>query len=570
MKTKYYLTLLLCFLLGNAFTSCSDYLDVVPSDQFDEDAAFSSEANADLFLNTIYGNMPDETSANFTTYDGMEHWSDNVCNKFDWAVSWVQQVSRSYSPETFYNGLYNHNYPGIPFMYNTVYQYIRSCNLFLTKIEEFKSNFSEEWYNKRTGEAIFLRAYLYHNLWKAYGGVPVITEPLNRQTMGDKIFHPRSTSQETYDFLVKDLETAASLLPNELGAGRATRGAALALKGYVELHHHQYAAAAKTNKLIIDEGVYQLYPSYNELFFEQNNNNCESIYAIQHGPKRRSQENQYFGPNCGVNRNDAWGCMQPTVSLANDYRMKNGLPVTDPNSGFDPQNPYKDREPRFDWSIVHHGSTWRGDIINTMEGSQDAPNPAAEKRTGMWRKKGMNENITTAEFNTDGMNFILFRYAEVLLNYAEAKIEMNEIDASVIEAIDRIRLRGQIPSLRETYGKSTFSQTELRRICRQERRIELAFEYKRYWDLIRWGNLPDGDPHKTDYYTAEVELNKPFQGYKISEDGKYTVFDVHQSTFYKSKNYLFPLYREWILQNPKISTQNGGPDNWNNGQNPGY
>lgn len=570
MNTKYYLTFLLCCILGNAFTACSNYLDVTPSDQLDEDAAFSSETNADLFLNTIYGNMPDETSANFTTYDGMEHWSDNVCNKFDWAISWVQQVSRSYSPETFYDGLYNHNYPGVPFMYNTVYQFIRSCNLFIAKIEDFKGNFSEEWYNKRMGEAIFLRAYLYHNLWKAYGGVPVITVPLNRLTMGDDIFVQRSTVQETYEFIVKDLAKAAALLPNEIGTGRATRGAALTLKGYVELHNHQYAEAAKTNKLIIDEGVYKLYTGYNELFYEQNSNNCESIYAIQHGSKRRSQENQYFGPNCGVNRNDAWGCMQPTVSLANDYRMKNGLPVTDPKSGFDPQAPFKDREARFDWSIVHHGSVWRGDLIDTKEGSLDAPNPAAEKRTGMWRRKGMNENITTAGFNTDGMNFILFRYAEVLLNYAEAKIEMNEIDPSVIDAIDQIRTRGQIPGLKETYQKASFTQDELRRICRQERRIELAFEYKRYWDLIRWGNLPDGNPHKTNYYTAEVELNKPFQGYKISEDGKYTVFDVHQSVFHKEKNYLFPLYREWILQNPKISAQNGGPDNWVNGQNPGY
>lgn len=569
MNSKYIL-ISFSFIMSMLFTACSDYLNVKPTDQLDEDVAFSSEANADLFLNTIYGDMPDETSANFTTYDGMEHWSDNVCNKFDWAISWVQQTSRSYSPETFYDGLYNHGYPAVPFMYNTVYRWIRSCNLFIAKIEEFKSNFSEEWYNKRLGEAMFLRAYLYHNLWKGYGGVPIITEPLNRLTMGDDIFRPRNTRQETFDFLVKDLETAASLLPNEIGTGRATRGAALALKGFVELYHHEYAMAAKTNKIIIDEGIYKLFPGYNELFYEQNSNNQESIYAIQHGPKRRSQENQYFGPNCGVNRNDSWGCMQPTVSLANDYRMKNGLPITDPNSGFDPQNPYKDREPRFYWSIVHHGSVWRGDTINTMEGALDAPNPATEKRTGMWRRKGMNENISTAEFNTDGMNFILLRYAEVLLNYAEAKIELNEIDQSVIDAIDQIRLRGQIPTLKDTYEKSSFSQEELRRICRQERRIELAFEYKRYWDLIRWGNLPDGDPHKTDYYTAEVELNKPFQGYKIAEDGTFTVFDVHQSVFYKDKNYLFPLYREWILQNPKIHAQNGGEDNLNAGQNPGY
>jgi hypothetical protein len=158
-----------------------------------------------------------------------------------------------------------------------------------------------------------------------------------------------------------------------------------------------------------------------------------------------------------------------------------------------------------------------------------------------------------------------------LLHYAEAKIELNQIDQSVYDAIDAVRLRGDIPKLQDSYSDNKLywklsDKDEMRKIVRREERIELAFENKRYWDLIRWGNYEG----RTDYYTAMVELNKPRLGAKEVADGagfRTETVLVHNSVFYQ-RNYLFPLFRVWLENNPTMMKQNG-PE-WVNGQNPGY
>ncbi|MFR2070538.1 MAG: RagB/SusD family nutrient uptake outer membrane protein [Bacteroides nordii] len=135
---------------------------------------------------------------------------------------------------------------------------------------------------------------------------------------------------------------------------------------------------------------------------------------------------------------------------------------------------------------------------------KDLYDPSREYRSGYFRCKGINPDLTTADFevNADGANFAYFRYAEVLLMYAEAKIEQNQIDDQVLKAINDVRVRAGIPTLQDTYDKTSFEQNELRDILRRERRIEFAFECKRYWDLIRWR-------------TAEIVLNEPYYGMTV-------------------------------------------------------
>lgn len=182
-----------------------------------------------------------------------------------------------------------------------------------------------------------------------------------------------------------------------------------------------------------------------------------------------------FGP---IGAYNGWGFMQPTQNLVEEFRMASGLPTGEDGS-FDPQNPYVGREPRFYESIIYHKSTFSGKVYEI----NDLYDPASNLYTGYFRRKGISEPLNLGQ---EGYNFMFFRFAEVLLSYAEAKIELNEIDDTVLDAIDRVRRRGGLPSLEETYGKTTFMQAELRDVVRTERRIELAFEGKRYWDLIRW------------------------------------------------------------------------------------
>lgn len=545
------LVLLSCIL----FSCKKSFLEITPTNQLSAESIFADQAGGDVFLNDIYNNLPDEEGGNYYVYDPFENYGDNAVSGFHWTMSWVLGVTKSYGPAVYNPGLYNHTYPAMPFMYDHMYANIRKCNLFIEKVNENPSHFPDAWRVKRLAEARFLRAFYYHFAWMAYGGVPIVTEVLNRQEQGDSIFKPRNTYQETYQFIDDELAAVANDLPNIQGGGRATKGAALALKGWVELFNHQYAAAAATNKQIMDLGTYSLFSDYNTQFMAGNNNNNESIFAYQHFPSTKPNlRSSYFGPKGSYG---GWGQSQPTQSLIDDYVMKNGLPISDPASGYDSQRPYDNRELRFDESIIHHGSVFAGTTFDMTKGAEFALDPGKEDNTGYFRRKGIDESLA-GNFAQDGSNYNFFRYAEVLLSYAEAKIEAGQIDQDVINAIDKVRVRGGIPTLMDTYHR-TLSQDEMRTVVRRERRVELAFENKRYWDLIRWR-------------AAITLLNQPAYGVEITEDnGKLTLTrTVAHTSEFLGRNYLFPIYQGWIDANPQIKAQNGGPDGWANGQNPGY
>lgn len=547
MKTNIFLKGLLAAVLPFMAASCGeDFLTVVPQDQLDSEAVFSESSGGDLFLSDIYNNLPDQETLNSDGfgYDSFEMFGDNAVARYDWCVSWNIGIARDYGPNNT-GFLYAHGYPSIPFYYPRMMANIRKCNVFIKQVEDHKGNFSADWIRKRVAEARFLRAYFYHQAWMAYGGLPIITVPLDRNTQGDAIFYPRSTSEETFEFITRELGECAADLPNEVGAGHATQGAALTLKGWCELFAGRYDLAAATNWQVMQLGVYDLYKEgYNALFTEKANNCAESIFAYQHVPGNKiSQRSMLFGP---IGAYNGWGFMQPTQNLVEEYRMASGLP-TGEDGNFDPQNPYAGREPRFYESIIYHKSTFSGKVYEI----NDLYDPASNLYTGYFRRKGISEPLNLGQ---EGYNFMFFRFAEVLLSYAEAKIELNEIDDTVLDAIDRVRRRGGLPSLEETYGKKNFTQAELRPVVRTERRIELAFEGKRYWDLIRWRE-------------AERLLNQPVRGIGY-ENGQYVEKSVHAMKFDASKNYLFPMDQGWIDTNPRWQEQNTGE--FNRGQNPGY
>lgn len=535
------------------FSCTEDFLELVPRDQLTSETIFSDESGADMFLNDIYKYLPSPEGPVMASGIGgrvvcsFEGWSDNVVSAYLSDLSWSKSISRDYSPDdniNFFNS--------VPFAYNDVFSYIRKCNLFIEKVQENPSNFSEGWINKRIAEARFIRAFHYHNAWMAYGGLPIITKILNKNEQGDGIFYPRSTAEDTYQFIVKELSEIIGDLPNEIGTGRVTKGAALALEAWCHLFHGKYAEAATTAQEIMDLKVYDLFADYNEQFYGKNNNNKESVFAFQQiSSVFRSVRSEFFGPKEFYG---GYQTMQPTQGLVDDYRMSNGLPIDDENSGYDPLKPYENREKRFYQSIIYDGAEFAGKTFESFDLYREND---ARYHSGYARRKGIDPALR-GNFNAENANYPFFRYAEILLIYAEAKIELDQIDQSVVDAIDKLRLRGEIPSLSDTYGVSgtSLSRSQLREIVRTERRIELVMECKRYWDLIRWK-------------TAEVVLNQPKYGMD-KVNGVYQTVIIHTCEFNPSKHYLFPLYRGWLESNPVMAAQNGGPDNWVNGQNPGY
>ena len=561
MKHVRYAGILLMAFMG--FSSCGDdFLEVIPKDQVAASTIFSNETSADLALYDVYKELPDMegwgNEESYYSYDSFEHWSDNAVCKFDWAVTYRDLQTRSMTADQYNPGWYNHGYPALPFVYDKVFKFVRKANFFIENVALYKSNFSEEWIKTRVAEARFLRAVYYHEMWMAYGGLPIITRTLNLSEQGDNIFYPRSTFEQTGKFIIQELKEIANDLPDEISKGRATRAAALTLKAWCELFMNNYSDAAATCQQIIG-GVHSLFTatgatSYNDQFMEENNNNCESIFAYQHDKKTKTGlRTKYFGP---AGEFGAWGAMCPSQSLVDDYLMKDGLPKED-SPLWNPKKPYDNREPRFYQSVIYNGAEFAGKVYDQVN-QKDLYDPSREYRSGYFRCKGINPDLTTADFevNADGANFAYFRYAEVLLMYAEAKIEQNQIDDQVLKAINDVRVRAGIPTLQDTYGKTSFEQNELRDILRRERRIEFAFECKRYWDLIRWR-------------TAEIVLTEPYYGMTVNAAGEYEPVFLKASAFHKDRSYLFPIYTPWIQINHRMLEQNDGVEFFD-GQNPGY
>lgn len=561
-------------------SACEDWLEIEPKDRFGDTTVWGSEENADMFLNDIYNQLPHLNNET----QNLDQYSDNSYVGAEWMNARTTIYTGALSPTSWIPGPWDMWKWGRQNNDDAKGQYerIRSCNLFITKVTE--SDFSADYKKERLAEARFLRAWFYHYLWMAYGGVPIITEVLDNNVSTD-IFYPRETAQKTFEFIDKELdEIKDDLLPRRSGSdlGRASKGAILTLKGWVELFHaselrnpgkdkKRWEAAAATLKDVIDLQVYHLQPTILDLWTEATNNNDEVIFDFQMSKQNGGRREGLFGPVFVKGVQSSWGNMQPTQELVDDYCMANGLPITDPASGYNKNNPYKNREKRFYQSILYDGSMWQGEEIITRVGvgspnEIDTSSDSDVTNTGYYTRKTIDESVNGADNlqMSNGMaNYIFFRYADVLLMYAEASLEAGD-KPTAIEYLDMVRTRGDnMPSIGDTYPQG-ITENQLREIIRRDRRIELAFEDKRWWDILRW-KICDGE---------NGVMNKPIGGMKIEDtngDGvwEYNYHEVGKRTFLP-RMYYQPIPQYVIDKNPVIREQNGGEDGWVNGQNPGY
>ena len=517
-------------------SSCKRYLEVVPKQQVSDATLWETSDNADLFLNNIYAAVP-----TLDVSDPWENFSDNSLNG---------QAGRTST------NIYG---PGIYTPANTPnkwgqYTNIRKCNLFIEKVTA--SSLPEDWKKTRLAEARFLRAYFYSLLWTYHGGVPIITDVLNINEQGDAVFRSRNTSEETADFIISECAAIAGDLPADAESGRATRGAALTLEGYTELFNasplknpsndlSRWEQAAATYKKVIDLNKYSLFPDYSTLFYEDNNNNEEVIFSRQHlGGTSLANYIAQIGPRFVNGSLTGWGQLDPTQDMIDEYAMANGLPITDPASGYDPQHPYENREKRFYQSIIYDESVWLGATMIMKQGvgslnATDLNNSSISTRTGYYVIKGVNPKYPGAQDNGNSANWIIFRYAEVLLSYAEAKNEASGPDQSVYDAINAVRHRSDLPDI-----QTGLSKEEMRKVIARERRVELAFEEKRLPDLLR-------------LKLAETKLNGTVHAIKIDIVSGNTVYTVVPAgggakVFDPAKNYVLPIPQSAIDKNPNL------------------
>lgn len=544
---KYKLIILLTIL---SLAACED-LEITPSDRLSDASIWTDARTAELFLNDIYfslnagpyptvwTNLPSEISN-----DPLDNFTDNATYGPDAGpASALLFNSGSYNPS---NTLFNNQW-------KNMYANIRKCNLFFEKVQA--SSYPKATKTVMLAQVRFMRAYFYKQLVDLYGGVPIITEVL-RNDDGAEIFYPRNTYDECIDFICTESQYAADSLPTKWAGkdvGRITRGAALTQKGAAELYASRWSAAAATNEKIINElgkgTVYDLFGNYAGLFYQNNENNKEVIMDIQFAPELRFKNiNNYWGVPM-VAKGAGWGTCDPTQNLIDSYEFTDGKTEAEGSAMFVPARPYANRDKRFYASIIYDGSMWRGTRIYTRLG---IPNNANEinitgktgncGRTGYFTKKQQDSTIYSTSSRLDGLNFIVYRYAEVLLNYAEAKNELSGPDATVYDAVNKVRQRAGQPAL-----PAGLDQAAMRERIRRERRIEFAFEGKYFYDIMRWR-------------TAEQIFSQPIKGMKITTVSgalKFEKITVRSVTFNPSKNYLQPIPQYALDQNPAL-TQNPG------------
>lgn len=385
-------------------------------------------------------------------------------------------------------------------LYSYYYRGIGRANNLLQNMERARDVVSEERYLQIQAQALVLRAYFYHYLTEFFGDVPYIDKVVTKPEDG---LLPRTPKSEIASKLLADLQTAANNLPPTWPEkGRITKAVALGLRARIALYNNLYTEAAASAQAVINieqESGLSLYPDYEKLF-QRAGEGCSEIMLVM--PFKDGFSTSSCFP-LGSRNAGSYTTIAPTQSMVDSYEASDGLPI-DESAVYNPSKPFENRDPRLKASLVTPQSVWAGFIFESHPDSTtyrfvDGKLAGANKdcRKVAWPaafcgynwKKYNDEDSQKIKQMYSEIDFALMRYAEILLIYAEAKIESGSIDASVLNAINRIRARAYGVNVTDVdnYPEiTTTDQAELRKIIRRERKVELANEGFRLFDIRRW------------------------------------------------------------------------------------
>ncbi len=555
MKTNNIIISIL-LITGGLFTSCKkNYLDIVPTDRVPDVTVLSDSA---LFQNYVINRY---MSIKLQDKEG-EGTPPGFGRGFEYAM-WS-----SVSDESIYNnddntwliqrGLLAPENTGIAgTIWGRSYRSIRECNYGLVNIMQVPM--SEQLRNKLRGELHFIRAFRYHDLIRNYGTVVLMGDKVYNleDDMTDPSLFTRSSLNDCISYAVAELDSAAQHLPevndDSWQAGRATKGAALALKARLLLYAASplynagtWEAAAAAAKVVMDMNKYSIAADYVKLF--QNSDNNEAIFSRLYAIGARHVCMEIAnGPN-GYN---GWAGNTPLQNLVDAYEMKSGKPITDPASGYNATTPYVNRDARFYATILYNGATYRGSTIQTYtpggKDSNDGPSNWNTTKTGYYLRKFMDDSYPIENpWDVAGRQpWIYLRYAEVLLNYAEAQNEAVGPDATVYSAVNQVRQRASVnqPAL-----QAGLSKDQMREAIRRERQVELAFEEHRFYDVRRWKIAMQTENVPAYGITVELKNGAPVYTRKIALTGR----------LFAEKNYFLPIPRTEIqASNNKLDQTTG-------------
>ncbi len=529
MKTNQLKYIILSLALSSVtLVSCDkDLLETVPNDRLSVDVFWKTELDAKLAVNALYTDLD---STNIITWD---------------ALTDIAHTNQNFDVQAYVElGTYDGTSSKIYGEWRRAYRGIRATSYFLENVDKIPST-NTALINQLKGEAKVLRAYQYIKLAGFYGDVPLVTASI---TIDEGRTLVKTPVAQIWDFIDKELNEAAALLPVTYPAtdkGRVTQGAALGLAARANLYAGRYQKAAEAADKVIKSGTYGLYDSYEKLFTYAAENNREVLLDRQF--IKDTYPINVFSLLAPYSQKNSGSSYVPTKALVDTYETLDGKLITDAASGYNPATPYANRDSRLKYSVFLQGDILPSGLAfqpQPTSGTADAIGSTYIASTTGFNIKKYIINEDFANPANSGINMILLRYAEILLTYAEAKIELGQIDASVLAAINLVRNgRNDVkqPSV------TSLSQTELRAIIRRERTVELAFEGQHLFDIRRWK-------------TAEKVIPGPVYGitYKDASGALKTVEVIAvNKTFDVSRHYLWPVPQKERDLNPSL-TQNPG------------
>ena len=529
--------------------SCEDYLDKDPEVDITltYEEIFSDVHFAPGFLNNIYHNLPD----GYSRFDGAmmaAACDEAVCSNAGASINLFNK-----------NAINSSNNPDD--VWEDMYRGIRKCNIFLKEIQpggiisqsnsipEEEGGVKLRDYYK--GQAFFLRGFFHFELLKRYQNIFYVTSVINALDENEVFAEEQISFNEAVEKIAADFDSAAALMPKVLPDdsynGRPIKWTPYAFKARLLLYaasplnnpdnnKSKWLRAAKAAQIVIDSGKYSLVSISNIFILPYNS---EIIFATA-----TTDRNDIETYNYPVSY-EGDGYLNPTEDLVEAFGM-DAKTYTGRYEEYDDTDPYslnnsRKRENRFKYSVYYNGSTLKDTMVASYVGGKDGlfSTPTATK-TGYYLRKFIDPSLDLAKGNTSPRPWIFMRYADILLIYAEA---LNEYDNNsnfftITNTLDELRNRAGLRKFSAADKALLLDQNEMRNYIKLERRLELAFEEQRFWDLRRWKD-------------AEEALNKPVYGMRITNVNDtaytYTKFEADNRVF-ESKMYWYPIPRREILK----------------------
>ena len=472
-------------------TSCSDVIDLNPGDRFSPATVWSSTTTVDSYVLGLYSIFSSSCEFYGTGSPNLTDAYSDILKSGSW-----DQYNHSYNRSLFQESAFNSTSAGAFECWSTHYERIRRENEFLRDAPKYPEKFGEKWMDTRIAEVRFCRAYAYYLLCRVYGGVILRTE-VDGPEQNDKA---RSTEADCWDFIIEELKDLAPQLPqgnktengdnwDDANYGRATQQAAYGLLSRVALFAERWDVAAQAARDVEKCGGALDLTGYANVFNGDLKSNKEILFGVDFEQDVITHRYDAYvrpsGDAKALGTSALYSVFFPTSELADSYEMADGTPFSWETHGSDP---YTGREPRFYATILYNGASWMGRTIESYVGGADGfkeyenSKSANTTVTGYYLRKYLKDGDKSWITAYSAQTCILIRYAEVLLNKAEALAELSWEQNSVeaLQALNDVRGRVGLPS------RQTASKEEFMEFVRHERMVELAGEGFRYWDLRRW------------------------------------------------------------------------------------